>query len=372
MWKIRFGHFIPVATNVDIYLGHKIIVSNLSYSQLTSYLDFNSKQKEITFVLKTFDTNEVLCEKTFHSCHDKYNICIAYLNNKKIKLKLIPTPLDTVVCGKSELRFFHFIVNAPEVNVNLNNKPIFSNVFYSKAGEPLNIQYNLSKGLVYNNLKVNLSRTNKIIIEDPMLHLRSGNIYSIFAHGIVGDSTYPLKVSVYIDNPGIYDILETDFDIQAYMNKWYQISSIPQPFQMGLNCANSEALYSYLSDQVKVYNTCLNKNGVVTTSALGKAIVENPQQPAALTVSFPGYVLPSSQIGKFDPSKMIMPSGPNYLVHKTDYDNYSIVGSSDRSNLYILCRKRQMSQKLYDELLRFCKKLGYDLNKLNLDYDTLN
>jgi lipocalin len=371
MWKIRFGHFVPVSANVDIYLGRKLKVTNLSYSELTSYMDFKQKNKPMKFFVKSFGTDEVLAELTINSLKEKYNTLIVCLNNKKIKVKYFPTPMESVYSGKSELRFFHFAVNAPEVNVNVNNNTIFTDVPYEKTGKPLNVQYSLIKGLVYNNLKINLSRTNKVVIENPMLHLRSGNVYSIFAHGIVGDSAYPLATSVFIDNPGLYDTLESDFDVQAYMNKWYQIANIPQPFEMGLNCAKQVAQYSYLSDEVKVYNTCLNQEGVVTTKALGKAIIENPQQPAALTVSFPGYVPPSNQVGKFDPSKMLMPPGPNYLIHKTDYDTYSVVGSSDRSGLYILCRKPKMNRSLYDDLLKFCKKIGYNLNKISLDYDTL-
>ena len=371
MFRIRFGNFVPSVGKIDVYLGHKLIVSNLSYASLTSYLDFQPKKKEMHFIIKNFGTDEILCEGNVEQVKEKNNTMVVFLSNKKLKIKFIPTPFESVYSGKAELRFFHFAVNAPSVTVNVNNTTLFTDVSYEKTGKPLNFQYGLSRGLVYNDLKINLTRTNKLVIEDPQLYLKSGNIYSIFAHGIVGDANFPLKVTTFIDNPGLFDVLETDFDVQAYMNKWYQISSIPQPFTIGLNCANQNALYTYLSDQVKVYNSCVNQYGVVSTVAVGKAVIENPQQAAALTVSFPGFVPPPSQVGKFDPSKMIIPPGPNYLVHKTDYDNYAIVGSSDRSNLYILCRKNKMKREMYDELLRFCKKLGYNLNKLSLDHDTL-
>ena len=55
-----------------------------------------------------------------------------------------------------------------------------------------------------------------------------------------------------------------------------------------------------------------------------------------------------------------------YLVHQTDYINYSVVGSPDRRFLWILSRNPEMCGNVYDQLFDFVKELGYDVKRIEI------
>lgn len=197
-------------------------------------------------------------------------------------------------------------------------------------------------------------------------------------------------------------ILQADFDAVRYLGKWYEIAKLPTPFQQ--QCARSVATYKLVEERdqtynnqsrsrskkhdksyskrhgkhrrnnscssssdsnmtsyeafISVYNQCFNNNGVEIESITGTANAYNHDLPAALTVSFPGFPADSGQ-------------GANYLVHKTDYVSYSIVGSPDKDSLFILSRTPTISVDEYDQLKEEVCKLGYNPDNLILDMDAL-
>jgi len=148
-------------------------------------------------------------------------------------------------------------------------------------------------------------------------------------------------------------VLQDDFDLKRYLGHWYNAASIPQPFDR--NTPWETADYRVLDPStVEVLNTAWNKDETMRGKIVGTA--ELTDLPGALYVSFPtGQPRPPNPVA-------------NYLVHKTDYVRYAIVGSYDGSNLYILSRVRPMSRALYDNILEYVKVLGYDVNLLKEGY----
>lgn len=150
--------------------------------------------------------------------------------------------------------------------------------------------------------------------------------------------------------------LQPNFNPKDYMGKWYEIAKLPQWFEVG--CSKITAEYRILSPtQIGVTNTCFDKCFDKIRADEGLATVLDPTQPAALLVNFP----------PFPP----LPPIPNYLVHKTDYCSYALVGSIDRSNLYFLSRNKKMKKKRYEELLAISASYGYDVTKLQINYDSI-
>lgn len=165
------------------------------------------------------------------------------------------------------------------------------------------------------------------------------------------------------------EVLQKTFKVKKYLGEWFEIGSTPNFFEIG--CESAKARYELKSDgTIFVVNTCLDEDGdpktrtceeaggigcrgfnnTVPPKICGTAQIVDPQFPAALRVRFPGeFEIPET-------------GGPNYLVHKTDYKKYSVVGDPNRRFLFILSRKPYMSKKLFDELLSFAKSLGYDTN----------
>lgn len=148
--------------------------------------------------------------------------------------------------------------------------------------------------------------------------------------------------------------LQENFDPARYSGKWYTIARIPHAFDRSTSWETAE--YRVLRPGViEVVNTGYDKNNQVKGQVIGTAEMVNSMNPAlraALYVSFPtSYFVSQTRI-------------PNYLIHQTDYDNFSIVGSYDKKSLYFLGRQRPIARNLYQEMLAYAQDLGYDTNLL--------
>lgn len=134
-------------------------------------------------------------------------------------------------------------------------------------------------------------------------------------------------------------------DIDRYLGKWYQIASIPQPFQNG--CTNSRAEYSSIDqNRISVKNTCDFYGEPFVVSGVARIVdnVTNAKLKVKLTSPFEG----------------------DYWIIELD-ENYSwaVVGTPDRKNLWILSRSEKMSDSLYDTLTsKIASKHLFDLSKV--------
>ena len=155
------------------------------------------------------------------------------------------------------------------------------------------------------------------------------------------------------DNKDTCEILQPNFSAQNYMGKWYQIASIPQLYDT--NCPRATAEYTLLSDRINVFNTCYDKSWGIVSTITGSGYPEC--NPSSIRVVFP-----------------FVPQSPfsNYLIHKTNYRSYSIVGSPTRTSFYILSRRPKMSQSKYLKILKYAERLGYDSSKVRPNYHSLS
>ena len=171
-----------------------------------------------------------------------------------------------------------------------------------------------------------------------------------------------------------------NFIIEKYMGFWYQIASIPMFY--GLDCVNSTANYTLSNGIVIVDNTCYTQKGAIQNrSANGTAkMMANKYDNvmAALRVDFPvptiaenikisGVQLPSNASKDFSKYINADKSQANYLIHYTDYENYALIGSPDKTSLYILSRYATISKSSYAKISKYLCSLGYDTSKLQID-----
>jgi apolipoprotein D and lipocalin family protein len=138
-----------------------------------------------------------------------------------------------------------------------------------------------------------------------------------------------------------------DFDIERFLDTWYEIARYDHKFERGL--VGVTATYSFRDDgKIKVLNSGFKEslNGK-RSEAIGKAKIPNPDEPAKLKVSFFWFFY------------------ADYFVLELD-ENYqwAAIGSSSDSYLWILSRTPQMDECLYNELLNTLTNRGYDINKL--------
>ena len=381
--RVRFLHNVAGAPNVDVYLNEKALVLNLSYTELTAYLSTRSGKSRL--VVKVSGSDTVLLNKKIRLYDDSPYTAIIAGEITALENLLLLVYRDDNQCpdnGQSKVRFIHAAAGVPDVDVYAGDVKVFSDVSYTETGNPVYLQ----TGAGWVDLSVNVAGTDNTVVGPLAVFLESGGIYTIVASG-TGSPDFPLTAVLSRDNPLQCETLQKNFgeDIQRYMGEWWQIASIPQFF--GQQCARQKAAYTLLQDDVKVFNTCLNSEGGIVETISGTATIVNPLQPAALRVEFPGFPQPQKSSTTNAHQSVVVdlslkseasvrpsqdqiprpPPGANYLVHRTDYDQYALVGSPDRNSLFILSRKRKMSEDAYNKLVRYAERLGYDVSRLVVD-----
>lgn len=140
-------------------------------------------------------------------------------------------------------------------------------------------------------------------------------------------------------------------DVPRYVGKWYAISSLPQFFTR--KCLGQTAEYEVINPQtISVKNTCLKKNNGRTT-IFGQAVVKNAQTNAELVVTFNNFF-----------TRLFRVKG-DYTIIKLDKNyNYVLVGSKDRKSLWIMSRKTEMPQNIFDEYVKTAKALDFPTENL--------
>ena len=137
-------------------------------------------------------------------------------------------------------------------------------------------------------------------------------------------------------------------DLNRYSGTWYEIASYPQRFQKG--CTATTATYTVNPDgTVRVLNEC-NKNALngPKVSAEGRVRMVDSTKPGQLEVSFFG------------------PFWGDYWVIDLDADyQYAVVGQPSRDYLWILSRTPELSQEVYQGILRRLEAMQYPLEPLN-------
>ncbi len=138
-----------------------------------------------------------------------------------------------------------------------------------------------------------------------------------------------------------------DFNIDKYLGLWYEIARYDHRFEKDL--VGVTAHYSYRDDgHIKVVNSGFKKTlSGEHSEAIGKAKIPNPQQASKLRVSF-FWIFYS-----------------DYLVFDLDDDyQWAVVGSQSDKYLWILSRKPQMDNQVYQAILKRLEKRGYDTRLL--------
>lgn len=350
MKTIIFIHNIEGGPSVNVFLNKKQVLSNFNFQDITP-IKFNCDKEKSKIVVTTTNGTTILKQKV-----------VATVSGNSFIITGLAADLTTIFgmytkndcqCpdyGKSKFRFIHAAAGVANVDVFSGSDRIYHNVGYGGSTEG-GVERYLDATCGTLNISVTLNNTLSVIVGPLTLFMAAGSVCSIILSGSMSldGSSLQVIVSTELESDQC-DKLKNDFKISKYMGKWYQIASIPQPFAVG--CERQSAEYSLNGESVKVLNTCYTIDSgnkwIIEKTITGSAVVLNPEYPASLYVSFPNIPpYPGPNIA-------------NYLIHYTDYE-YAIVGSPDRTNLYILYRKKEMKKDLYQELLQKAKKLGYNI-----------
>ena len=145
--------------------------------------------------------------------------------------------------------------------------------------------------------------------------------------------------------PGITPV--SDFDLERYLGKWYEIARLDHSFERGLE--NVTAEYSLRKDGgVKVLNKGYSSAKDKWDTAEGKAYFVSGENIGHLKVSFFGPIYGSYAIFELD----------------EEHYQYSFVTSYNKSYLWLLARESTVEQSVIDKFLDLAKRHGYQTNEL--------
>ncbi len=141
----------------------------------------------------------------------------------------------------------------------------------------------------------------------------------------------------------------SDFELNRYLGRWYEIARLDHSFERGLS--NVSATYGLRDDGgVKVLNRGYDDRAGAWKDAEGRAYFIGRPTVGSLKVSFFG------------------PFYGGYHIVALDKANYSwaMISGPNRDYLWILARTRQLSPTVLDELLRQARALGFATDQLIL------
>ncbi len=139
----------------------------------------------------------------------------------------------------------------------------------------------------------------------------------------------------------------SNFDVQNYVGKWYEIARLDHSFEEGLSQVTAE--YSLKDDGgVSVLNRGFLAEENQWKEAEGKAYFVNGESEGYLKVSFFGPFYGSYVVFDLD----------------TEHYQYAFVSGPNTDYLWLLARTPTVEQQIIDKFVKMAKERGFDTDKL--------
>ncbi len=139
----------------------------------------------------------------------------------------------------------------------------------------------------------------------------------------------------------------SDFELNNYLGKWYEVARLDHSFERGLSQVTAE--YRVRNDGgISVLNRGYSEEKGEWKEAEGKAYFVNGSTDGYLKVSFFG------------------PFYGSYVVFELDRENYSyaFVSGPNTEYLWLLSRTPTVERGILDKFIEMSKERGFDTNRL--------
>ena len=168
---------------------------------------------------------------------------------------------------------------------------------------------------------------------------------------MMGMLPFILAVMTFASQSPVTTVPQVDLD--RYLGEWHEIARFPNRFQN--KCAGEvRARYARRSDgRIDVTNECRTKDGSVTTAA-GVARIVDERTRAKLKVRFAPAAL----------SFLPFVWGDYWIIGLADDYSWALVGSPDRSYLWILSRTPSLDEAALARALDRARANGFDTDRL--------
>ena len=149
---------------------------------------------------------------------------------------------------------------------------------------------------------------------------------------------------------------ENKINLSKYLGLWHEQARLPTFFQK--NCDSSSAFYSLNDDgSIKVLNSCYRLDGSSNYIEGEAKISDTDLNSRSLIVSF-----------NFITSLINFFKGVNYYIYFVDESyNYAIVGTPQKSMLWLLTREQIITKESLDKLVKIAKDYGFDTSEIIYD-----
>ncbi len=201
--KILVTHASPNAPGVDLLVDNtKVNSAALLFPNNTGYLSVNVGTRNVKVNATGTSTTVINADLTISK--DKNYSVFATNNLASIGAIVVEDNLATPATGKAHIRFFHLSPGAPSVTVGVLSgatfTPVFSNrTFETQSTATANSAFTPVDAGTYT-FDVRVAGTTNSVLNLPGIALQSGKIYTVFARGVVGNTTTPLGASIIANN----------------------------------------------------------------------------------------------------------------------------------------------------------------------------
>ncbi len=201
--RVLVTHASPDAPGVDLLVDNqKVNATALTFPNSTGYLTVNAGTRNIKVNAAGTSTTVINADVPF--LKDKNYSLFAYNQLASIGAVLVEDDLTAPASGKAHVRFFHLSPGAPAVTVGVLNGDVFTPVFSNRSFETqatanANQAFTPVDAGTYT-FDVRVAGTSNSVLTLTGINLQAGKIYTVFARGIVGNSTTPLGVTIIANN----------------------------------------------------------------------------------------------------------------------------------------------------------------------------
>jgi apolipoprotein D and lipocalin family protein len=137
-----------------------------------------------------------------------------------------------------------------------------------------------------------------------------------------------------------------NFDLQAYMGKWYEIARLDHPFERGLQQVTAE--YEMQEDgSVRVINRGYKTETAEWKQVEGRGVPVGEPDVGHLKVSF---------FGPFYSTYCVFELGPE--------GQYAFVSGVNKDYLWLLAREPEVSDEVWQRFTERAGELGFDTSEL--------
>lgn len=190
---VRVAHLSPDAPNVDVWVDGARVLQDVPFETFSAYLEVPSGDRRVQ-VTPTGASSPMVIDATLSLTAGTYYTVAATGLLSSIGAAVLVDDPETTQNG-AKIRFVHAGPDAPNVDITLPDGTIlFADVAFNEAEGFLT-----TPGGSYD-LQVRVAGTDNVVLSFDNVTLEDGTIYSVFATGLVSDSS--LGAIVALDQPG--------------------------------------------------------------------------------------------------------------------------------------------------------------------------